>query len=393
MRKVISSLLVFLFLLTGCSTVKSAIKKDASFGKYEKIYLMSFENDPRKVLPKISQGLERLGFCVIVAGEDDPIRSSQGTGFIISSEGYVLTAAHVLGKQKVATLWLNGKRYEAELVYKESRKNVDEGKEKKIEKKKIEEVMTDELNSENNCSIQQELKKKDMALLKIKSQNQSFVPVSFSSDPSYKMGQDVYTIGFPLSNILGDNPRLNKGLLSSSVGIKDDPNYVQISAEVQPGNSGGPLLNAQGQVIGLIQMTLDPRNVMAQSEGALPQNVNFAAKTSLIKEFLKNAETTAKVVIREDDAVPLEKMQDSVVQIRTGIIPEGFKNELKLCCGVRYSYFWDGWYRFNYFDVVFYDIDTDEVLLRAGQYGDDMFSTEDKTIKNIFKEIKAKMGK
>lgn len=163
MRKII--FLIFLLFLAGCASVHSAIKKDATFSKYKKIYLINYEDDPRKVLPKVRARLEKLGYNIVLTEPDEPLGGNQGTGFIISSDGYILTSAHVLGKQKDATVWLNGKRYEAELVYKEAREEDDEETKKMLKSKKAQEVMDASLNSEDNRSIIDMLNQKDIALL------------------------------------------------------------------------------------------------------------------------------------------------------------------------------------------------------------------------------------
>ena len=392
MKKILLAIVLLFF--AGCASTQSAIKNNASFAKYKKIYLLSFEEDPRHVLPKVKEQLTKLGFEVVVTENDEPLGGNQGTGFIISPDGYILTSAHILGKKKEATVWMEGKRYEAEVVYIEKDPALDEdtGKDKQ-KNKTIKEAMDASLNSKDNRSIEEQLKEKDMALLKIKSPDQTFPAASFAIDPQYQMGQDVYTIGFPLSNILGDKPRLNKGLISSTVGIKDNPNFVQMSVEIQPGNSGGPLLNEKGQVVGMVQMTLNPMSVLSQTGEALPQNVNFAVKGNSIAEFLKNAKEKAQLSLREGQSAPFEEVQKSIVQIRSGIIPEGYKEESKLACSVSYQYIWDMWYRFQVLDVVFYDVDTQEVLLRAGQYGDNPFSSEGKTLNQVFKEIRTKMAR
>src|SRR5256885_1274901 len=78
--------------------------------------------------------------------------------------------------------------------------------------------------------------------------------------------------------------RINKGLVSSAFGIADDTNHVQFSAAVQPGNSGGPLLNERVEVIGVVEATLSASSLLLQ--GSLPQNVNFAIKNGPVREFL-----------------------------------------------------------------------------------------------------------
>lgn len=385
--------LAALVALAGCATVQGATKKDASFAKYTKVYLLTFDDDPRDVLPKVQQHLERLGFDVRLADKDSPILGNQGTGVVLSPEGYVLTSAHVLGTAREATVWVDGAQHAADLVYTEYDPGDEPETDQKAKGRSVQELIDASLNSKENRSIEEELREKDLALLKLRSVDQPLLPASFAPDPDYRMGQDVYTIGFPLSGILGDKPRLNKGLLSATVGAKDNPNFVQMSAEIQPGNSGGPLLNEHGQVIGIVQMTLNPMKVWSQTGGNLPQNVNFAVKNTVIREFLDSAKAQAPLSLREGQIVPFDDVQHSVVQVHSGLVPEGFKEEPKLVCSVSYAYLWDVWFRFQMLDVVLYDLDTQEMLLRAGQYGDNPFSTEAGTLEHTFREIKAKVGR
>jgi S1-C subfamily serine protease len=67
----------------------------------------------------------------------------------------------------------------------------------------------------------------------------------------------------------------------------DDPRLFQISTAVQPGNSGGPLLDGDGQVVGLVVAKLD-EIATAKETGSLPQNVNYALKSSFVLSFLES---------------------------------------------------------------------------------------------------------
>jgi S1-C subfamily serine protease len=177
---------------SGCATTHIAIKNDSSFSKYKKIYLLNFKNDPRKILPKVQRHLQQLGFQVILTKEDEPVGGYQGTGFIISPEGYILTSAHIVDKEKEATVWLNDKRYEADIICIEK----DDDRETINVKKSnsIEENLQASLNSEMNRSIFELTDRKALALLKIRSANETFKPVIISNNDKYQMGQEVYTI-------------------------------------------------------------------------------------------------------------------------------------------------------------------------------------------------------
>ena len=78
---------------------------------------------------------------------------------------------------------------------------------------------------------------------------------------------------------------LTEGVVNATTGFEDDPTNFQISVQIQPGNSGGPLFNSSGEVIGITQASLDPK-VAIGTFGTLPQNVNYAIKSSYISILL-----------------------------------------------------------------------------------------------------------
>ena len=96
----------------------------------------------------------------------------------------------------------------------------------------------------------------------------------------------VFTIGFPNTGVQGLEPKLTRGDISSLAGMRDDPRYFQISVPVQPGNSGGPLVNASGSVVGVVTLRLSDWNTLKLT-GAIPQNVNYAVKSSFIAALVE----------------------------------------------------------------------------------------------------------
>jgi hypothetical protein len=103
--------------------------------------------------------------------------------------------------------------------------------------------------------------------------------------PPVRLGEEVVSFGFPLAGALSKEGNLTTGNVSALAGLKDDPTYLQITAPVQPGNSGGPLIDESGNVIGVVTSKLDALK-LAQRIGDIPQNVNFAIKAQGLKRFL-----------------------------------------------------------------------------------------------------------
>jgi S1-C subfamily serine protease len=78
------------------------------------------------------------------------------------------------------------------------------------------------------------------------------------------------------------------GIVSSLSGLMNDSRVLQITAPVQPGNSGGPLLDTSGQLVGVVSSKLDGIR-FASVTGNIPENINFAIKTGALRDFLDNS--------------------------------------------------------------------------------------------------------
>jgi len=116
-------------------------------------------------------------------------------------------------------------------------------------------------------------------------QEESLAALPVVSSRDVHLGDSVITIGYPNPEVQGVEPKLTRGEISSLAGIKDDARYFQMSTAVQPGNSGGALVNINGNVIGVVTMRLNDLKVL-QSSGSLPQNVNYSLKSSFVNAFL-----------------------------------------------------------------------------------------------------------
>ena len=183
--------------------------------------------------------------------EQSPIPNKlkySGTGFMFSSKDYVITNWHVIrGAKNIKVKFLNGETINAEVLLKDA--------------------------------------KSDIAFLKL--ERSPKLPASslrVGNSSNVRMGDKVFTIGYPAHWVMGQNPKYTEGVVNALSGIKDDPTVFQISAQIQPGNSGGPIFDQSGNIIGIAQASLDPQ-LATESIGALPQNVNYAIKSTYIKKL------------------------------------------------------------------------------------------------------------
>ncbi len=110
-------------------------------------------------------------------------------------------------------------------------------------------------------------------------------PLRFREGPGPRAGDGIVAIGFPLHGVLASEPNVTTGTVSALAGMRNDDRYVQITAPVQPGNSGGPLLDMSGNVVGVVSAKLDALK-LASVTGDVPENVNFAVKYLIVRNFL-----------------------------------------------------------------------------------------------------------
>jgi len=122
----------------------------------------------------------------------------------------------------------------------------------------------------------------DLALLQLPG---TFKEVAKIKDKAVQSGDSVVAISFPFHGLMTSDFTVTTGIVSSLSGLLDDTRFLQISAAVQPGNSGGPL---RGDVVGVVAAKLNALRV-ARATGNLPGNINFAIKTGALRDFLDNS--------------------------------------------------------------------------------------------------------
>lgn len=186
---------------------------------------------------------------------DNFIATSSGTCFAVNSEGYLVTCYHVIEEaKKIRIRGLNGnfeKSYSAKVI------SID--------------------------------KDNDIALLKIVDPHFTSldnIPYSIQLN-DLEVGDDVFVLGYPLRVIMGDEIKLTDGIISSKTGFQGDITCYQITATVQAGNSGGPLFDKKGHIVGIIGSRL------------FVENATYAVKSKYLRE----------IIISNNVVMPMENME------------------------------------------------------------------------------------
>ena len=202
---------------------------------------------------------------------------SSGTGFFISQDGYLVTNHHVVD---------GGRRFE-----------IQRG-ETKLPAKVIR-------TSAPN----------DLAVLKVEGE---FPALEILSSDRVELGDSVLTVGFPRPRVQGLSPKLSRGEIGSLQGLRDDPTQFQVSLPLQPGNSGGALVNRDGKVIGVVQSVLRGSVALLDNDSA-PQSVNYAVKSKHLLELLRgipeSQKRAPKPVENGEATSPIKQAESAAVLI------------------------------------------------------------------------------
>ena len=150
----------------------------------------------------------------------------------------------------------------------------------------------------------------DLALLKIEEKTMNYLPLA--PVRSAQIGQYVFTIGFPAVSVLGTEPKFTDGSISALGGPHGFASLLQISVPIQPGNSGGPLVNESGEIVGIITSTASVSNFIRET-GTLPQNVNWAVKSEYSRPLFDPPLSDSQVSNREQ---AIKKAQAATVFIK-----------------------------------------------------------------------------
>ncbi len=188
-------------------------------------------------------------FAPLSWAQGSPQKVSFGTGFVVAEGGYIVTANHILqGRDRILVGPVSGNRWAVAKVIK--------------------------VNAQD-----------DLALLQAKVAGKPLFIAPWSEVP---VGLEVFAIGYPQPRMQGLSKKITQGIVNGDRTETGDAGFFQFSAEIQKGNSGGPVLAPDGSVIGVVQAKLNALKV-AERTSDLPQNVNYAMKSSTLLRFLQES--------------------------------------------------------------------------------------------------------
>ncbi len=204
-----------------------------------------------------------------------------GTGFFVTNDGYVLTAYHVVEDATRVVVQTKKLRLAAKVIKTDPTNDVAL---LKITGAYAPATVTNTFTQGRTPTAGPEATAGNPRLFPVTS---NFKPLPIANGNAIKLGSSVATMGFPNTRIQGRELKFTRGEINSLAGFKDNPRYYQVSTPVQPGNSGGPLLDEAGNVVGMILSGLNAVAVL-QITGSVPQNVNYALKSSVLLALLES---------------------------------------------------------------------------------------------------------
>jgi S1-C subfamily serine protease len=197
--------------------------------------------------------------------EEKSPQSGTGSGFFISKMGHVITNAHVVKDCNRVTVGdSSNKQVPAKVIRTDPRNDLA-----------LLKLSTLEMASAESKALIQKL-------------NIAVMPLATNGllrSEDVRLGEKVLVAGYPFGDVFSNTIKVTSGIVSATLGAGDDSGQFQLDAAVQPGNSGGPIYDSGGNIVGVVISQLDKLK-MAKAIGSLPENVNFGIKASTVRQFL-----------------------------------------------------------------------------------------------------------
>jgi S1-C subfamily serine protease len=176
---------------------------------------------------------------------DQTYKVASGTGFYVSNEGHIITNHHVIDGCRDMKVHSKGKILETIKIADDARN--------------------------------------DLALLKIEETPAHVFALSNQSPFSL---QEVIVAGFPFGDRVSSTLKFTQGIVSSVAGLGNDYSQIQIDAALQPGNSGGPIIDELGNIVAVAVAKLSLKKIL-KDYGVVPENTNFGVKASAVKNLME----------------------------------------------------------------------------------------------------------
>jgi S1-C subfamily serine protease len=237
-------------------------------GEYTYNNTIELEEDITKPIGKLPKNITKKG-------------GGSGTGFLLSDKGYIVTNFHVIdGAETITVRGING-----------------------------------EYGSSFEASVISSDHANDLAILKVNSTLINFPspPYSIQNSKAVKKGEKVFALGYPRKDLMGNELKVTNGIINAESGYKGSISQFQFSAAVQFGNSGGPLINSEGNIIGVVNSKLNPQ--LAEAAG-------YAIKSDYLSFFIDQSEKveyvpTKNTMAGEELPEQLEKISKFIYIIET----------------------------------------------------------------------------
>lgn len=206
----------------------------------------------KKELPRAESGKEKNNRPQETKrGSDKNIKAGSGTGFFITNAGHIVSNNHVIDQCNVVNAYYKGDAKPLKILA--------------IDRKNDLAILKAELRPDDTFPIARE----DAILL-----------------------EEIYVAGYPFGKSISGSVKVTKGVVSSLSGLGNNYSNLQIDASLQPGNSGGPIVNKKGNVVGVAVAKLDYKKVI-EAFNTIPENTNFGVKSSTLNQFLNANKVTS----------------------------------------------------------------------------------------------------
>ena len=215
-----------------------------------------------------------------------PPQSGTGSGFFVSKLGHIITNAHVVKGCNRVTVGDNAnKQVPSDVV------NTDRRNDLALLK-----LSTLEMASAESKALIQKLSITVMPL----------ATNGLLRSEDVRLGEKVLVAGYPFGDFISNTVKVTTGVISSTRGAGDDSGQFQLDAAIQPGNSGGPIYDYGGNIVGVVVSQLNKMK-MAEATGSIPENQNFGIKASTVRQFLESSGLPSKKAERTKD-IPSEEV-------------------------------------------------------------------------------------